>query len=480
MSKDKSVQRIAFLAKNFNVFTDEDFETLNKDEDNLPIIYNPYDTIDEDVVLALYKVKRYENGDIKVDDDGNPIVKWVGVHEDVFIDMVQGDPTINKVYVQWMLQTFSRYIKNGNIVKATRFASEDLPQAKEYLILFDSNKFKKAFKRMCKGNEAFKNIDDPSNINQYKNLSQLFDAVDPYIERDVSQLEKSMQGAIRRGEAIIPFKDRKFTVFCPNTKEAASLFNRFTTWCTAVPTQSNFNYYVEQLTPFGKKSKLFIIIDHNFFYPEDDERHASDGLWQLHIESSQLMTKRDTPAKDFNTRVLDKSEGISDYFYDTLINLARGDNQNINDNLYVRRLLNFGFTDILFDVMNPDSLDITLLNQKIKALPDMGKFKNLRQLYLSNIGMEALHESLGKLNHLAVLSLPNNKITKLPKGVCYLKKLVVIQLGGNKIKELPDELGNLDRKNGGSLIRFVLDKSVSSEIFDKAKRLLPSTEVCRI
>jgi hypothetical protein len=330
---------------------------------------------------------------------------------------------------------------------------------------------------MCKGNEAFKNIDDPSNINQYKNLSQLFDAVDPYIERDVSQLEKSMEGAIRRGEATIPFKDRKFTVFCPKTKEAASLFHRFTTWCTAVVGQSNFDYYVDQLTPFGKKSKIFIIIDHDFFYPEDDERHASDGLWQLHIESNQLMTKRDTPAKNFNTRVLDKSEGLSDYFYDILIDLARGDNGNVNDSLYVKRLLNFGFTEILFEVMDPNSPDINLLNQKIKSLPDMSKFKDLEQLYLFNVGLETLHESLGKLKKLAVLTIPQNKVTKIPIGVCYLKKLVVLNLSGNKIEELPNEIGNLDRKNGGSLVRLVLDKSVSSDIFDKAKRLLPSTEI---
>ena len=230
MSKDKSIERISFLAKNFNVFDDEDYETLNKDEENIPILKSHHNTIDEDSVLALYRVKLYDNGDIKVDDDGNPIVKWVGVYEEVFINMVQVDPTINKMYVQWMLQTFVRYIKAGDIDKAMRFATEDLPQAEEYLILFDGNKFKHAFKRMCMGNEAFRNVTDPSNINQYKNLSQLFDAVDPYIERDVSQLEKSMQGAVRRGEGEISYKDRKYTVFIPKTKEAASLFHKFKTW----------------------------------------------------------------------------------------------------------------------------------------------------------------------------------------------------------------------------------------------------------
>jgi len=477
MSKDKSVQRISFLAKNFNVFTDEDFETLNNDEENIPIIHNPYNTIDEDIVLALYKVKRYENGDMKVDDSGNPIVKWVGIHEDVFIDMVQVDPTLNKVYIQWMLQTFSRYIKSGDIIKATRFATEDLPQAEEYLVLFDGNKFKKAFKRMCKGNEAFKNIDDPSNINQYKNLSQLFDAVDPYIERDVSQLEKSMQGAIRRGEATIPFKDRKFTIFCPMTKEAASLFHNFTTWCTAMVGQSNFGYYVDHLTPFGKKSKLFIIIDNDFFYPENDDRHASDGLWQLHIETSQLMDKRDGRFNNFVSRVLDKSEGLTEYFYDILINLARG-TKVVSGNVYVERLLNFGFTDILFDVMDPNCEDINFSDRKIKGLPDMTKFSHLKTLFLLDVGLESLHDSLGRLSELATIAIPQNKVTKVPLGMCYMKKLVMLNLAGNKIKELPDELRNLDRENGGSLVRFVMSVGdVSPALFKRARKLLPSTEV---
>lgn len=477
MSKDKSIKRIAFLAKNFNVFTDEDYETLNKDDENIPIVSNPYDTIDEDVVLALYKVKRYENGDTKVDDAGNPIVKWVGLYEDIFIDMVQADSTVNKIYVQWMLQTFTRYIKSGDIIKAIRFATEDLPQAEQYLILFDANKYKHAFARMCKGNEAFKNIDDPSNIYQYKNLSQLFDAVDPYIERDVSQLEKSMQGAVRRGEAIIPFKDRKFTVFCPMTKEAASLFYRFTTWCTAVAGQSNFGHYVGHLTPYGKNSKLYVIIDNDFFYPEDDERHTKDGLWQLHFETKQLMDRRDVRAKNFNTRVLDKSEGLTEYFYDTLIDLARGDNYNINDNVYVKQLLDFGFTDILFEVMSPEIGEITFKNQTIKALPDMSAFQHLKMLYLNSVGLESIHESLFKLPRLEFIMIPNNKITTLPLGICYLKKLIAINLAGNKIKELPDEIGNLDRKNGGSLVRLVLDADISPDIIEKARRLLPTTDV---
>ena len=72
----------------------------------------------------------------------------------------------------------------------------------------------------------------------------------------------------------------------------------------------------------------------------------------------------------------------------------------------------------------------------------------------------------------------NNKLKTIPRGVCYLKNLTSINLVGNNIESLPDELGKLDRKNGGGLIRIAFGKKeVSKEILAKARRLLPTTEI---
>jgi Leucine-rich repeat (LRR) protein len=127
--------------------------------------------------------------------------------------------------------------------------------------------------------------------------------------------------------------------------------------------------------------------------------------------------------------------------------------------------------------MNPQIGEITFKNQAIKALPDMSAFQHLKMLYLNSVGLESIHESLFKLPRLEFIMIPNNKITTLPLGICYLKKLIAINLAGNKIKELPDEIGNLDRKNGGSLVRLVLDADISPDILEKARRLLPTTDV---
>jgi len=473
MKKNKSIERIAFLAEKFNVFTNDEYKGLIEKDGVITVYGNEIDR----EVIALYTVKMYDNGDLKVDDHNNTISNWIGIHENVFINMVQSDPTVNKIYVQWMLSVFTNYLKKGQRIFAKRFACEDLPQAKEYLELFDANKYKKAFKRICSANFAFNNITDPSNINQYKNLSQLFDAVDPYIERDVSNLERGLVRFVKSGEAEIPFKDRNFTVYTPFTKEASAVLSSFTSWCTSKLSYSNHEGYTNQKTPMGTKSKLYVIFDNNFFLPEEDPNH-SDGLWQLHVESGQLQNKSNSSEPNFVGKVLDKSEGISEYFYDLLIKMARMGGDNISKNVYASRLINFGFSDILFEIIGKDVDKIQFQNQNLRKIPDMTKFKNLSSLYLYNVKLEELHDSVSKLKKLNTLSLPNNKLKTIPRGVCYLKNLTSINLVGNNIESLPDELGKLDRKNGGGLIRIAFGKKeVSKEILAKARRLLPTTEI---
>jgi len=158
--------------------------------------------------------------------------------------------------------------------------------------------------------------------------------------------------------------------------------------------------------------------------------------------------------------------------------MARMGSNKINDNVYALRLVNFGFCDILFDIIEKDIDKITFMNQNLKTIPDLTKFKNLSSLYLHNVKLEELHDSVGKLNKLNTLALPNNNLKTIPKGVCYLKNLTSINLNGNKIISLPNELSNLDRENGGKLIRIAFGKGdVSKEILDKARKLLPTTEI---
>ena len=474
--KNKSLERVTFLAEKFNVFTNEDFiEYLKEDNHGYLTVMS-----EDDVPIALYKTKRYDDGSEKLDDNHNVIVTWIGIYENVFIDIVQSDPTVNKAYVQWMLTTLTRYIKTGDIEKGIMFAVEDLPLAEEYLHLFESNKFKKSFKEMCKANYVLNKIKDSSNINQYKNLSQLFDAVDPFIIRDISQLEKGMEGFVKRGMGEIPFKDRRFTIFIPKTKHASGLFNNFASWCTVKSSSTMFDSYTSQKTSFNDKSRLYIVIDNNFFLEDDDPKH-SNGIWQIHFESGQIMDKSNRNENNFKEKVLDKSDGASEYFYDLLINFARAKNTNLSKNIYVKRLINFGFVDIMFEILDPDSHEIQFIDKTINKLPDMSRFKNLIFLYLNNVKLLEIDKSIGKLSKLGTLSLPNNRLTEIPKGICYLNKLASINLVGNKIKTIPDELGKLDRQNGGNLVRICFTEGdISKDNLDRVRKLLPTTDVVEI
>lgn len=479
--KDKSIERIAFLAKKFNVFT-EDEETVMLSEDS-PEQFVTLSSMDEEVSLALYSVKYHEDGSFKVDNDDNPVIKKIYVSEDVFIKIVQTDITVNKVMVQWMLSVFVRLIKTNKYLLAKRFISEDLPQAEEYLTIFEANKFKKSFKELCSINPLLDNVTDPSNINQYHGLSQLFDAVDPFIEKDVSQLERAMLGFVKRKAALIPYRDRKYIIYCPLTKEASVLFDDFATWCTAKAGQTNFKSYRDKLTPYGEKSNLYIVVDVNFMLDDEDPNRNPHGLWQLHFESSQIMDRTNRTDNNFYNKVISNSEGLDEFFYNTLLDLAKADSNigNVSSSVYSRVLIKFGYGDLLFDVLSDDTGEIRFINQPVRKLPDLSRFKDLRVLYMNDSGLGVIHPSVGNLKSLTILSLPNNKLSEIPKAVCYADALVSINLFGNKITKIPDDLKRLDTSNGGSLVRLVFSEGdISDDNFNKVTSLLPNSDIVKI
>ena len=474
------IERIEFLAKKFNVFTNEELDILvetNFIEEESSQCYQTVCSVDDngvDVPLALYKFKL-RGGNIISKDDGTYVIKGVRIGEDVFVDMVQSDPTKHKEYVQWMLTTFTRLIKSSEFDDAIRFVSEDLWKAKEYLTLFHENKHKPKFKRMCTNNLAFKNISDPSNINQYRDLAQLFDAVDPYIERDLSNLEVNIDRCIKLHEGEIPYKDRFYTVFIPKTINSSRIFKDFTSWCTTA-SKGSFNMYVNKLTPLKEKSKLFIIINNNCFLPENDPNH-SDKMYQFHFESEMMMDKSDRAISNVKSEILDKSKGLSEFFYDTLVSLAKADKSNVNKNKYVDCLITMGFTDILFEVMDERVDRITYNNENIEKLPDMRKFNNLQVLNLYNVKLKVLSDTVCDLTTLLILSLPENKIKNLPKNIGKLKNLVVLNISGNKIIEIPENIKELDKTNGGSLERVSYSDDLSDDSLQRLREYLPTTEI---
>lgn len=477
-NKNKSQNRLIFLAKKFEVFTDEEFETIiennkNNEEVKLFPIKNHNDEI-----LAIKWVylpnKERKRSSIKV---------TISIR--LFKSMIFSDPTENKMFLHWMLNTFVRMIKDDEIKSAIQFADEDLDNAKIYLQLFEANKRKKKFNDWALKNEYRKwkayhengTINewkalkyDPADINHYKSLSQLFDAIDPFIERIPSNLERAMNHFVSIGEAEIPYRDRKWTVFIPLTRDANVVFDKFAGWCTSKPNNGMFERYTAGYKrPDGKNSTIYIIVNNKVFDGESNE------CYQIHFESKQIKDQSNGENVNLYESVFSTNEGIREYFHYELGNLSRMFKGDINDNFYLDYLISFGYTEALFDCLDENIPILKINGREVPKLPDISKFKKVDQLLLIKVGLHELHPSIGELSNLELLSLSYNKLTKIPKEIGKLKKLDFINLKGNPIKYIPEEIAELDPSKGGRLFRISIDfNDIGEANYKRLKELLPN------
>jgi len=282
-------------------------------------------------------------------------------------------------------------------------------------------------------------------------------------------MEQLIDKMVRAGKATIPVRDRRYTVYIPIDRDASVIFDKFANWCTAKADNGNFKHYVENKTPFGKRSSIYIIIDNGFFKGE------SDSLYQIHFETHQV---RDRAQKQINfySHVLKNSEAISNYFKDELIRLAK-ESLNRLDNKYVSYLKEFNLAGEMIELYDDNTPYLLFKGQSIKDLKDISRFKELKELIIIDCKMEMLKESIVKLENLDVLSIPQNRVTEIPSFLGYCRSLIFINLKGNKIHSIPDTIGNLDKSNGGSLEYMAVNPSDIGETnFKKLKSLLPKTE----
>ena len=403
----------------------------------------------------------------------NKLVKTLYVSVDTFASIIAADPTVNKIYVQWMLSVFVNLIKkDGNFDSAQRFVSEDLPQTKDYLELFESNKRKNKFIKFCKDSYSLKGITDPSNINQYKNLSELFDAVDPFIVRgESSQIEKVLLKMVERGYAEIPVRDRNFTLYIPLTRDASEVFGPFTSWCTASKGNTMFNSYTNYKTPSGGLSKLYIIIPTEFFKGNS----SPDNLVQVHFESSQIMDRKDH-SKSIYEPILSKSQGIANYFYEELmihskVHIKTKGFGNCN---YIKYLMEFGFPESIFELQEINVPCISFSKMRIPKMPDMSRFKNLDSIIIADGELTEIHPSICNLERVEMMAFPNNKLKTIPEEIKKMKNLMFLNLCDNEITSMPDGIRYLCPSNGGSLLKLAINRKSLGELnYEKLKKMLP-------
>jgi len=477
---DKNIKnRLIYLAEKFDIFNEEELSEIlssNSSSDSPVNVYPINNHKNETIALKFVYLPTEEKKRVSIK---------ITISEKLFALALNTDPTENKIFVQWILNSFTRLIKDDDDIKgAIRFVDEDLIQAKKYLLLFESNKRKQKFRDWAIKNEKLKwkrnnpfenelewdNLKyDPSDINRYKDLSQLFDAVDPFIERSSSDLERAMNRFVNLNEAEIPYRSRKYTLYIPLTTEASCIFENFAGWCTARKDNSMFrNYTINYPILDNIKSKIYIIVDNKLF------ENKSKNCYQVHFESGQIKNQSNGNNIDLYSEVLEHDEGLREYFKYELENKIKIGNSKYK-NKYSDYLISFGYTDFLFNLLDSQIPIIYMTEKRIPKIPDLSKFVNLDEFVLQNVGLKELHPSIGNLNKLEILGVPDNKLTKLPKEIGNLKNLIFLNIKGNHIEEFPDEITLLDSSNGGNLYSIALNKKdISEENFNKLKRLLPN------
>jgi internalin A len=88
--------------------------------------------------------------------------------------------------------------------------------------------------------------------------------------------------------------------------------------------------------------------------------------------------------------------------------------------------------------------ELNLSGLGLESLPEsLGKFTQLRALYLDSNQLNALPESLGNLSRLQTLVLNHNQLSAVPESLGNLTQLQTLFLSGNQLSAVPESLGNL-------------------------------------
>ena len=182
------------------------------------------------------------------------------------------DPSQNKAHTQWIV---SRY-------RQGQFRQEDHPRIHEALSTFDKPSVKTALKAAKK----------PTDINQYKSLSDLEDAVEPHKEA-ISGKEKEKK--IKSEGADLVHSGNGVTIHHIKTKGAACSYGAGTKWCTAGEKNNMFDHY-------NKEGPIFVIQHqgrkyqfHNDSYQFMDEKDNPTDISKVHPDIQKEMAKSEHP-----------------------------------------------------------------------------------------------------------------------------------------------------------------------------------------
>jgi hypothetical protein len=443
--------------------------------------------------IKVEPIENHDGVDIAYIVTNNKGKQSVKLTDEIFNDIVEADPSRNKQYVQWMIQVFLRHISDGDIEQAIRFLTEDLPEASEFLTIFDDVKNKKVFKRSAPNRpNAPQNVTD---INQYTSLAQLYSVVSPFIgasdeesEDGESPLWKKLKKYIDLGEAKLVYRDGDVLIYSPLTIESScDPLGPLASWCTRREGNTYFDSYRRNNPkPDGSTSDYYVIMPKNLFNGDDE---GNTYPLQFHFESNQLHDKNNSSIERSSklSEVLSRFPGMREFFkkelgklvemdvvkgtglmdssyikylnmfggkaeevisgevyqkgVDNIKKLASQQKVPLQQNKYLKWLMENTENVEILDYLDPEvteSLDFS--NMSLGKLPNMSKFHKVDRITANNCNLKSLPTvdmlpDGGKM--INVLSFNDNQITKAPlDGYETLKECFMITLLNNPIKEI--------------------------------------------
>jgi hypothetical protein len=165
------------------------------------------------------------------------------------VELESMDPTNGKM-LQWLVNQYAAGI----------FKLEDAPRVSTALT--DFVKKKPSLEK--------------KDINQYKQLSDLEDAVED--QPEVASKKQQKQEIKTQGADTV-FESDAYSIVKLKTEEAACAYGKGTKWCTAADHDNQFDDYNE-------RGPLYVILD-----------HANNRKYQLQLETEQFMDEKDNEVK---------------------------------------------------------------------------------------------------------------------------------------------------------------------------------------
>jgi hypothetical protein len=167
--------------------------------------------------------------------------------DEITLELESMDPTNGKM-LQWLVNQYAAGI----------FKLEDAPRVSTALT--DFVKKKRSLEK--------------KDINQYKQLSDLEDAVED--QPEVSSKKQQKQEIKTQGADTV-FESDAYSIVKLKTMAAACAYGKGTRWCTAGVKDNMFDHY-------NKRGPLYVILD-----------HANNRKYQLQLKTGQFMDEKDSP-----------------------------------------------------------------------------------------------------------------------------------------------------------------------------------------